>query len=86
MHGLSELTLLYKIPPPAAWMIQPIEENTPKIAATIWPWENIAIVLINPAEPAAVYQQCSEFGSWDVQGIPMTMYIEKSKWNPANRK
>ena len=52
-----QLTLLYKIPPPAAWMIQPIEENTPKIPATICPWENIAIVLINPAEPAAIHQR-----------------------------
>jgi hypothetical protein len=45
---------LYKIPPPADWRIQPIDENKPKIPATICPWENIAMVLISPAEPAAV--------------------------------
>jgi hypothetical protein len=54
-ESIMQLTLLYKIPPPAACMIQPIEENTPKIPATICPWENIAIVLINPAEPAAIH-------------------------------
>ena len=77
---------MYKIPPPAACMIQPIEENTPKIAATIWPWENIAIVLINPADPAAVGQLLVMYSGRHAQGIPMTMYIENRRWKPANRK
>jgi len=50
------------------------------------PWENIAIVLIRPADPAAICQLYPVDGKVNIQGIPITMYIEKSRWNPANRK
>lgn len=54
-HIIAHLrpTRLYKIPPPAAWRIQPIEASSPKTPATICPWEKLAMVLIRPAEPVA---------------------------------
>ena len=55
----AELTRLYKIPPPADCKTHPMEENRPKIPATMCPWENIAIVLIRPADPAAARQLLS---------------------------